>query len=164
MHAMREMKVEGVQYFSLSLAPFLRCNPVLGDSPVFRYVANSWWRHLNSIYDVQGIFHFKSRFRPDYREMYLAAMPGVTIRSLLVIAFIWKLFHFNPFRLLQRSLSNRRTANQRSFPTPERRSKRVIRQLRHKWSSDPIATSQLPDSTEYQPENAENYSYEDVSI
>ena len=67
MHAMRAMKAEGVSYFSLSLAPFLRCTPMVGDSAIFRYVANFWWRFLNPVYDVRGLFHFKSRFRPDYR-------------------------------------------------------------------------------------------------
>ena len=142
MHAMREMKEEGVQYFSLSLAPFLRCNAVAGDSKVFRFVANTWWRYLNPIFDVQGIFHFKSRFRPDYREMYLAASPGVTIRSLLVIAFLWKLFHFNPLRLLRRSWRKGCSAKGRSLALPEQRSKRMIRQLHRKQKCHDAASSE----------------------
>jgi len=164
MYAMRVIKAEGVRYFSLSLVPFLRCNPVIGDSPIFRFVANSWWRHLNPIYDVRGIFHFKSRFRPDYREMFLASKPRVTIRSLLVIAFIWKLFHFNPLRLLKRSLRRGRTAEYRSLAKPERRSKRVIRQLRHKRDSDDGVAQQLPVTVVYCGENAEIRKHEDISI
>ncbi len=162
MHAMRKMKAEGVQYFSLSLVPFLRCNPVRGDSPVFRFAANFWWRNLNSIFDVQGIFHFKSRFRPDYREMYLAVHPATTIRSLLVIAYIWKLFHFNPLRLLKRNFRFRRGSKQRSLAMPEQRSKRAIRQLRHK--PDPNDALPLPVTTLSQQKNDEIHAHEDLPI
>jgi phosphatidylglycerol lysyltransferase len=164
MHAMREMKAEGVQYFSLSLAPFLRCNPVVDDSPVFRFVANSWWRYLNPIYDVQGIFHFKSRFRPDYREMYLAVSPGVTIRSLLVIAYVWKLFHFNPLRLLKRSLQHRRNAKQHSLAMPERRSRRAIRKLRPKQKSGDSAASEISVVAIAKQNNVKTHSHEEISI
>jgi len=132
MHAMRTMQAEGVLYFSLSLVPFLRCTPVVGDSREFRFVANSWWRYLNAIYDIRGLFHFKSRFRPDYREMYLAVSPRVTVRSLLVLAYVWKLFHFSPLRLLKRSLTRMRFSRERSLAVPARRSQRAIRQLRQK--------------------------------
>lgn len=136
MHAMRVMKAEGVCYFSLSLAPFLRCTPVMGDSILFRSVANIWWRFLNPVYDVRGLFHFKSRFRPDYREMYLASKPAVTVRSLLVIAFVWNLFHFNPFRLLQRCLLHKRSAGHGDLATSDGRPARLIRELRY----DPART------------------------
>ena len=131
MHAMRAMKAEGVGYFSLSLAPFLRCTPMVGDSVIFRWVANFWWRFLNPVYDVRGLFHFKSRFRPDYREMYLAAKPGVTVPSLLAMAFVWKLFHFNPLRLVQRGLRHKRSAEHGDLATPDVRPDRLIRELRH---------------------------------
>jgi phosphatidylglycerol lysyltransferase len=130
MHAMRAMKGEGVRYFSLSLAPFLRCTPMIGDSVIFRSVANLWWRFLNPVYDVRGLFHFKSRFRPDYREMYLASKPRVTVISLFAIAFVWKLFHFNPLRLIPRALRHKWIAKQGDLATSEARPARVIRHLR----------------------------------
>lgn len=164
MHAMREMKVEGVRYFSLSLSPFLRCTPVRGDSGMYRYVANFWWRNLNSIFDVQGIYHFKSRFRPNYREMFLAAKPGVSIRSLLVIAYLWKLFHFNPLRWLQRRWQQRRTAKQHQLALPERRSKRVIRKLRQGPTSLSASTDEIPVAPGFQQPHVEIQKFEDVSV
>jgi hypothetical protein len=131
MHAMRAMKAEGVRYFSLSLAPFLRCTPMMGDSALFRWVARFWWNFLNPVYDVRGLFQFKSRFGPDYREMYLAAKPRVTIRSLLAIALVWKLFQFNPLRLVQRALRHRGRAKQGALAISEARPDRMIRDLRH---------------------------------
>ncbi len=127
---MRAMKVEGVSYFSLSLAPFLRCTPIVGDSALFRTVANFWWRRLNGVYDVRGLFHFKSRFHPDYREMYLAAKPGVTPLSLLAMARIWKLLHFNPLRLVQRRLLRKRGAQPNQMAIFAGRPDRLLRELR----------------------------------
>jgi phosphatidylglycerol lysyltransferase len=132
MHAMRTMQAEGVNYFSLSLAPFVRCTPVVGDSPMFRKVVNFWWRFLNPIYDVHGMFHFKSRFRPDYREMFVAANPPLSVRSLASLAITWQLFHFNPLRLLARCLRQRGNAERRSLVTPDRASERLLRDLRPK--------------------------------
>ena len=131
MYAMRTMKAEGVGYFSLSLAPFLRCTPMLKDSAIFRSVANVWWRFLNPVYDVRGLFHFKSRFRPDYREMYLASKPAVTVRSLLAIAWVWNLFHFNPLRLLKRRWLQKRNVQHSDLAPSGERAARVIRDLRH---------------------------------
>ncbi|HYO26331.1 MAG TPA: DUF2156 domain-containing protein [Lacipirellulaceae bacterium] len=139
MHAMRQMKSEDVDYFSLSLAPFLRCTPLVGDSVIFRTVANTWWRFLNPIYDVQGLFHFKSRFRPDYREMYLAAYPRITVRSLLAMAKTWQLFRFNPLRMAWRSLRRSPSGEGRGLATPDRASDRLIRHLRARPPARPAS-------------------------
>jgi phosphatidylglycerol lysyltransferase len=132
MKTLRTMKEEGVRYVSLSLIPFLRCETAVhGDSGILRFAANFWWQHLNSIFDMRGIYHFKSRFRPDYREMYLAALPGLSVQSTLSLALAWKLFQFSPLRWLQRSLARRRVSEQRQkLATPSWRPERVLRDLR----------------------------------
>jgi phosphatidylglycerol lysyltransferase len=130
MFAMRQMQSEGVEYVSLSLAPFVRCTPVAGDNAMFRTVVNFWWRRLNRIFDVQGLFHFKSRFRPHYREMYVAACPPMTIRSLIALVKTWQLFHFNPWRLLMQSLRRSASGDLRTLATPDRTTDRRIRKLR----------------------------------
>lgn len=132
MHAMRRFKAEGVNYVSLSLAPFVRCTPVTGDSSMFRWIANFWWRFLNPIYDMRGLFHFKSRFHPDYREMFLAAHPQITVRSLWSMSVEWQLFRFNPVDLLRRARTFKRSAERSSLVEPERRSERLIRDVRAK--------------------------------
>ena len=127
---MRQLKQEGVRYVSLSLVPFLRCEMVLkNDSFVARSAVVFSWRHLNFIFDVRGIYHFKSRFRPYYREMYFAASPRVGVRTLLAIALSWKLFHFNPFRLLAQLWRNRGSKARDSLAEPEIRPTKVIRDL-----------------------------------
>ena len=134
MQTLRTMKSEGVSYVSLSLIPFLRCETAAtGDSRILRPGANFWMQHLNSIFDMRGIYHFKSRFRPDYREMYVAALPRLTLRSTLSLAFAWKLFHFNPIRWLRRGFAKRGISSERqNLATPAWRPERVVRELRTK--------------------------------
>ncbi len=143
MHALRTMQLEGVRYVSLSLAPFLRCTPVAGDSAIFRTIANFWWRRLNPIYDMRGLFHFKSRFRPDYREMFLAAHPRITVRSLWSMAMMWRLFRFNPLRLAVRELWLNRHAERSSLAVPDRAADRLVRDLRAKPAPCDAAAASL---------------------
>lgn len=140
MHALRTMQAEGVGYASLSLCPFLRCTPVAGDSKIYRYFANFWWRRLSAIYDMPGLFHFKSRFRPDYREMFIAAYPRLTVRSMWAIALQWRLFHFNPLRLALRMVQQSHGAERRHLAVPDRSADRLIRNLRAR----PAAAAILP--------------------
>jgi phosphatidylglycerol lysyltransferase len=150
MQTLRTMKAEGVSYVSLSLIPFLRCETaVTGDSNIMRFAASFWWRHLNSIFDMRGIYHFKSRFRPDYREMYVAALPGLTVRRAFSLALAWKLLNFNPLRLLRRELAKRAISSQRrSLATPQWRPERVIRELRTRLPAATISDSQACTPTE----------------
>jgi hypothetical protein len=55
----------------------------------------------------------------------------VTVTSLLAIALVWKLFHFNPLRLVPRALRHKWIAKQGDLATAEARPARVIRDLRH---------------------------------
>jgi phosphatidylglycerol lysyltransferase len=137
MHALRAMQAEGVAYASLSLCPFLRCTPVVGDSGMYRYFVNFWWRWLGAIYDMPGLFHFKSRFHPEYREMFIAAHPCVTVRSMWAIARIWGLLQFNPLRLAARLLQRTAVAERRQLAMPHPSADRRIRALRARKPAAP---------------------------
>jgi len=132
LQAMRRLKEEGVEYCSLSLIPFVRCDtPVKGDSWAARPAFVFWWRHLNWIFDFRGIYHFKSRFRPDYREMYLVSRPKTGPLSLFAVGFTWGLLRFNPWRLLRRGQDkSRKLGARQSLAVPEYRPPRVLRRLK----------------------------------
>jgi len=131
LQTMRLLKAEGVAYCSLSLVPFLRCEQaVTGDSGIFRTVSVFWWRRLNWLFDMQGIYHFKSRFRPEYREMYVAAWPRVTVLSAFALGSSWGIFSFRPWRMLRHSLRKwRKRDRRRSLAKPSWRPGRVLRRL-----------------------------------
>jgi phosphatidylglycerol lysyltransferase len=131
LQTMRQMKQEGVDYVSLSLMPCLRCETaVIGDSGIMRWGLGFIWKRLNWIFDMRGTYHFKSRFRPYFREMYIAASPRLTLRSSVELLFAWRLLDFNPIHLCvhlyheSRNISARRT-----LATPPWRPERVIRDL-----------------------------------
>ncbi len=131
LQTMRTLKQEGVDYCSLSLIPAVRCETaVTGDSMIARPTLVFWWRHLSAIFDFRGIYHFKSRFHPEYREMYMAAWPKVTIRSMIALGMGWGLIRFNPWRLVRRVLSQRRKLESRkSLAEPDFRPERILRRF-----------------------------------
>lgn len=129
---LRQLKDEGVAYASLSLIPCLRCDRgVRDDCRWFRYMTMVWWRCLNWIFDMRGIYHFKSRFRPDYREMYVAASPRMTVASMVGFALTWKVFEVRPGRLLAHAFRKwRKTPARGTLAQPHWRPPRVIRDVR----------------------------------
>jgi hypothetical protein len=52
------------------------------------------------MYDMRGIYHYKSRFRPDFRPMYIAASPKMTILSIKSMFDTWGMFDIAPGRLI----------------------------------------------------------------
>jgi phosphatidylglycerol lysyltransferase len=131
MQAMRKLQEEGVDYASLSLIPLVRVAQPFhrDDSWIFQGVSWFWWRYMNWVFDVHGIYHFKSRFRPHYREMYVAVWPRVTVLSMWALQSAWGLLRFNPFRALRRAWAGRGKGRSQ-LADPPWRPERVIRELR----------------------------------
>jgi len=131
LQAMRRLKEEGAAFCSLSLIPMVRCGqPLKGDSWTARGAFVLWWHCLNWIFDVRGIYHFKSRFRPEYREMYLLSLPKASVASLVGMGWTWGLLRVSPWRLVRRS--GEKTAkwfSRRSLADPGQRPDRVLRRL-----------------------------------
>ncbi len=81
--AMRQLQAEGVAEADLCMVPFINCDaPLPGDHWLARKAIALTGRHLNWIYDAQGLFHFKSRFRPEFRELYVCARPGIDLGAM----------------------------------------------------------------------------------
>ena len=147
LQAMRKLKAEGVMYASLSLIPFVRCGIAMrGDSRLFRFAAWFWWRCLNWLFDMRGIYHYKSRFRPDFREMYLVAWPRVKLMSLLGLAALWNVFAVNPRRLVSHGWRKWQKTARETLATPAWRPSRVLREIRFRAprNDEPNRQSDLP--------------------
>lgn len=81
--AMQHLKAEGVAEADLCMVPFINCEaPLAGDHWLSRKAIGFTGRHLNWIYDAQGLFHFKSRFRPEFRDLYVCATPRIDLGSM----------------------------------------------------------------------------------
>lgn len=129
---MRQMKDEGVPYVSLSSVPFIRCGPpIKNDDLRFQGSCQFFWHAMNWLFDVKGIYHFKSRFRPDYREMFVATYPRMSILSMYSMGAVWGLFKVSPLRLMRHVLQFWKNRHGRkSMATPPPRPERKIRDLR----------------------------------
>ncbi len=128
---MRQLKDEGVRYASLSSVPFMRCGPpIKNDDLRFQGACQIFWNAMNWLFDVQGIYHFKSRFRPDYREMSVAAYPRMSILSMYSMGAVWGVFRVPPIRLARHVAQFWRSRGERkSLAAPEPRPERKIRDL-----------------------------------
>lgn len=104
LHVARTLKAEGVQRLSLSLCPGLRCEtPLEGDSAMVRIGTGVWWQWGNWIFDLRGIYHYKSRFRPEFHNRYFAAMPKLTVLSMRSFLLLWGIVVPSPQGMLQQA-------------------------------------------------------------
>jgi phosphatidylglycerol lysyltransferase len=86
----RQMKAEGVSYLSLCQCPAVRCNTgSLAESTLITRSMNLWWTTCPWFYDARRLYHFKSRFRPMYRECYIAASPRATFIPMFMFGMKW---------------------------------------------------------------------------
>jgi phosphatidylglycerol lysyltransferase len=132
LQVMRQLKDEGVPYVSLSSVPFLRCGPPIGNDDLrFQGACQFFWHAMNWLFDVRGIYHFKSRFRPDYREMFVATYPRMSILSMISMPVCWELLRISPWRLARHVWHFLRSRHHRKvLAQPEPRPERKIRELR----------------------------------
>jgi len=114
-HILQQMQSEGVQQVGLCLDPALRCGEKLpGDSPLVR-LGMTWGESLlGCVFDVAGLRHFKSRFRPRYESRYVCVQPRVTIGSLLAFASVSGLFNVDPWKVMKISVERLRKCVARS--------------------------------------------------
>ena len=78
MAALRQMRDEGQRQASLCLAPAVNIEvPSVGDSALLRWLLIAWQRLGASFFNARGLYHFKSRFRPQFTPSYVAVFPRI---------------------------------------------------------------------------------------
>lgn len=106
---------EGVAEASLCLMPAARCNQRrAGDSWLIHAYVRITHRYLNFILDTPGIYHFKTRFRPQCENCYCSIWPPASARPLHAILNVWGTLQFSPWRALRRGLRRLRIHRQRA--------------------------------------------------
>ncbi|QDT52608.1 hypothetical protein Pan44_06200 [Caulifigura coniformis] len=86
----RQLRAEDVKLLSLCQVPTLRVK--CGTPSDSAFVTNGmafWWKYLPWFYDPPRQYHFKSRFRPQYRECFVATYPKTRIAPMLAFFFKW---------------------------------------------------------------------------
>ena len=110
-----QMKAEGIRHVGMCLDPALRCwGKLPGDSSLIRFGMTWGECCLGMVFDVVGIRHFKSRFRPRYENRYVCVTPKATIFSILAFMDVSGLFAVNPWKVIRISLDRFRKRGQRN--------------------------------------------------
>lgn len=69
------LQYEGAEEVSLCVIPGRGVTKMPGDSPMLRRTMQSLYGPLGILFDSRGQCHFKSRFRPEYRDRYVCIRP-----------------------------------------------------------------------------------------
>ncbi len=84
---MDSMQSEGVSRVSLCLVPGKKLNKrIPNDSVLVNRLLSLWYRRMNFLFNVQGLDHFKQRFRPEEQVRYVCVSPKSTLRSAISFA------------------------------------------------------------------------------
>ncbi len=120
LQVMRQLKQEGVEYVSLSMIPGLRADAKRpGDKRLLRRGTVFSRDYLGWLFDMKGLYHYKSRFRPTYRNLYVAAYPRQTVASLVSLVRCWGVLRVQPWCLAKSTygrLKGRAARQQLSAP------------------------------------------------
>ncbi len=113
--ALQTFKDEGVEEVSLCLMPSVGCTRRRpGDSWLIHTYIRITHRYLNFILDTPGLYHFKTRFRPQCENVYCSIWPKASLRPLHAMLSLWGTLRFSPWRSLHRGLRRLRICRRRS--------------------------------------------------
>ncbi|MDA0834174.1 MAG: DUF2156 domain-containing protein [Planctomycetota bacterium] len=77
------LKAEGCDGVSMCPVPAIGCDIKRpGDSFIARTALTLWNRLGSSLFDTNGLYHYKSRFRPEFSNMYLCSSSNVSVMSI----------------------------------------------------------------------------------
>ncbi len=103
--AMQTFIEEGVEETSLCLMPAAQCQGRrAGDSWFIHAYIRMTHRYMNFIFDTPGIYHFKTRFRPQCEGRYCSVWPRASVRPLHAMLSIWGTLEFSLWRALGRGV------------------------------------------------------------
>jgi phosphatidylglycerol lysyltransferase len=120
--ALQQFQHEQIERASLCLVPGVRCDrPLPGDSALIRH-AMVLSHYFTFIFDVAGLYHFKSRFRPRFEDRFICARPAVTLGAARSFIGLSGALRINLLKLLSNLWKKVRYARSRSTlaaPPPE---------------------------------------------
>ena len=97
-----QLQREGVEQLHLCIVPARNCEePIVGDKPIIRHGLLFFRRHLSLLFNIQGIDHFKSRFRPTYDNSYLCSPRDPSICAMLATVWAFGLLRISPLKMLR---------------------------------------------------------------
>ena len=96
------LKEENVEQLNLCIALARNCDqPIPGEKSLIRRSLMLFRRHGSVLFDLKGIDHFKSRFRPRYENLYLCSPRDPSIGAMLATVRALGLLRVSPLKLLR---------------------------------------------------------------
>jgi phosphatidylglycerol lysyltransferase len=103
--AMKVFAGEGVEEASLCLMPAAHCGDRrAGDSWFIHAYIRMTHQYLNFIFDTPGIYHFKTRFRPECESRYCSVWPRGSVGALHAILSTWGTLEFSLWKAMARGV------------------------------------------------------------
>lgn len=97
-----QLKREGVEQLMLCIIPGRNCEQVLpGDKALIRHSLAFFRDHLSMLFNLKGIDHFKSRFRPEYKNSYLCSPSKPSVGAIVATVRAFGLIRVKPLKMLQ---------------------------------------------------------------
>ncbi len=98
---LRALQAAGQSVASLCMVPMLNCKtPLPGDSALLRRAMSFSYDHASALYDSQGLYHFKSRFRPRFEDRWLCLDGRGDLGWLVYLLYALGLHRVNPLLAL----------------------------------------------------------------
>lgn len=120
---MVQLKLEGVLEADLCMVPFVNCEtPLANDHWLSRKALSFVSKKLNWIYDCQGLYHFKSRFRPEFSNLHVCVHPRLNpgwIHYIVAECGFLKINPMNVLRQMGRHFFRRRERANMANPNSE---------------------------------------------
>lgn len=113
--AISQLRDENVQAVSLSLLPGHGCDGSGEyDSPWVKHGLRFSGRHLGFIFDLYGLYHYKSRFRPRYESRYLCVRPGSSFFTMATTIWMTGILRLSFRKTVRSFLRHRRKRAERA--------------------------------------------------
>lgn len=118
-HVLKQLQNEGIRRVGMCLDPGQGCGvPLEGDSAFVRRLMHFGDRHLGLVFDVAGLRHFKTRFRPRFENRYICARSKASLGSTLAFANVCGLFNVSLPKLARACVNRvRKHASRKSLPS-----------------------------------------------
>lgn len=112
-----QLQAEGCREVSLCAVPTIGAQRKLpGSAFVVRLCLYLWNRFGASVFDCRGIYHYKSRFRPVFSDVYIGAYPRSSCGAVWAYVKSSEVFHLRWGEVLKRSFSLKRLKNSLADP------------------------------------------------
>ncbi|QDT41538.1 Phosphatidylglycerol lysyltransferase [Gimesia alba] len=97
---------EGCKSVSLCPIPTLRCKARIPDDCFVSWLGlRIWGNCLGAIFDTKGMYHFKSRFRPQFENIYICSYPTSSLGTLLSFVRCVKALNFKVSHVFKKLLT-----------------------------------------------------------